>query len=134
MTVDELTADIRHEEKIILKENADKKFLEDNIRFLENNISRDGLSVKDFAKHLGMSRTAYYNRMKEITRLSPIEFIRQMRIKKALQLIDNGEKSITEVAYRTGFNDPKYFSRCFKTEMGMSPSAYISVKNGQDKV
>ena len=134
MTVDELTTNTRYEEKIKLKENNDKKFLEKNIRFLEENISKDGLSVEDFARNLGMSRTAYYNKMKELTGLSPIEFIRQMRIKKALQLIDNGEKSITEVAYRTGFNDPKYFSRCFKTEMGMSPSAYISVKNGQDKV
>ena len=131
MTVDELTADIRHEEKIILKENADKKFLEDNIRFLENNISKDGLSVEDFAKHLGMSRTAYYNRMKEITKLSPIEFIRQIRIKKAMQLIDNGERSVTDVAYRTGFNDPKYFSRCFKAEIGISPSAYIKTKDDE---
>ena len=67
--------------------------------------------------------------MKELTGLSPIEFIRQIRIKKALRLMDDGETSITEVAYKTGFNDPKYFSRCFKAEMGMSPSAYLNEKD-----
>lgn len=129
MTVDELTADIKREEKIALKEEEDKGFLEANIRYLEDNISKDGLTVENFARHLGMSRTAYYNRMKELTGLSPIEFIRQIRIKKALRLMDDGETSITEVAYKTGFNDPKYFSRCFKAEMGMSPSAYLNEKD-----
>ena len=90
--------------------------------------SKDGLAVENFARHLGMSRTAYYNRMKELTGLSPIEFIRQIRIKKALRLMDDGETSIMEVAYKTGFNDPKYFSRCFKAEMGMSPTAYLNAK------
>ena len=126
--MDELTADIKREEKIALKEEEDKGFLEANIRYLEDNISKDGLTVENFARHLGMSRTAYYNRMKELTGLSPIEFIRQIRIKKALRLMDDGETSITEVAYKTGFNDPKYFSRCFKAEMGMSPTAYLNEK------
>lgn len=128
MTVDELTADMRHKDNQRLKEVADKDFIESNIRFLEENISKDKLAVDDFARHLGMSRTAYYNKMKDLTGLSPIEFIRQLRIKKALQLIDNGERSISEVAYKTGFNDPKYFSRCFKSEIGISPSVYISSK------
>lgn len=128
MTVDELTADIKHKEKIFLKEEADKSFLQANISYLEVNISKDGLAVENFARHLGMSRTAYYNRMKELTGLSPIEFIRQIRIKKALRLMDDGETSIMEVAYKTGFNDPKYFSRCFKAEMGMSPTAYLNAK------
>lgn len=128
MTVDELTAEMRHKEELRLDEDVDKRFIEANIRFLEQNISKDKLAVDDFARQLGMSRTAYYNKMKELTGLSPIEFIRQMRIKKALQLIDHGERSISEVAYKTGFNDPKYFSRCFKSEVGMSPTAYISSK------
>ena len=133
MTVDGLASNMSvGEEKLQLKEDADKTFIETNIRFLEDNISKEKLAVDDFARHLGMSRTAYYNKMKELTGLSPIEFIRQLRIKKALRLIDKGECSISEVAYKTGFNDPKYFSRCFKSEMGMSPSAYISSLS-QDK-
>lgn len=133
MTVDELTVDIKQRDKNILKADNDRIFLEENIRFLEDNISKDGLAVEDFARQLGMSRTAYYNRMKKLTGLSPIEFIRQIRIKKALRLIDGGERSITEVAYKTGFNDPKYFSRCFKAEMGMSPTAYINGKTGTER-
>lgn len=83
------------------------------------------MSIDDFARHLGMSRTSYYHRMKELTGLSPVEFIKQIRIKKALRLLKNDQLSITEVAYEVGFSDPKYFSRCFKAEMGMAPSAYM---------
>lgn len=129
MTVEELTANIKNEEKLKLKEDSDKKFLETNIRFLEDHIASKDLSIDDFARHLGMSRTAYYNRMKELTGLSPVEFIKQIRIKKALWLLKNGKLSITEVAYEVGFNDPKYFSRCFKAEMGMAPSAYMQTND-----
>ena len=129
MTVEELTANIKNEEKLKLKENDDKKFLETNIRFLEDHIASKELSIDDFARHLGMSRTAYYNRMKELTGLPPVEFVKQIRIKKALWLLKNGKHSITEVAYEVGFNDPKYFSRCFKAEMGMAPSAYLQTND-----
>ena len=65
--------------------------------------------------------------------LSPVDFIKQMRIKKALKLLDEGGLSIAEVAYRVGFSDPKYFSRCFKAEMNITPSQYIeSRKAGQE--
>lgn len=95
-------------------------------------MSKEKLMVDDFACYLGMSRTAYYNKMKELTGLSPVEFIRQLRIKKALLLMEDGGYTITEVAYMTGFNDPKYFSRCFKAEMGMSPTAYAAEKDGKE--
>lgn len=133
MTVEELTADIKTEEKLKLKEDDDKKFLDTNIRFLEDHIASKDLSIDDFARHLGMSRTSYYHRMKELTGLSPVEFIKQIRIKKALRLLKNDQLSITEVAYEVGFSDPKYFSRCFKAEMGMAPSAYIH-NSEKDKV
>lgn len=132
MTVDELAEEMRTGEKLQVKEDGDKDFLEKNIRFLESNMSKEKLMVDDFARHLGMSRTAYYNKMKELTGLSPVEFIRQLRIKKALLLMEDGGYTITEVAYMTGFNDPKYFSRCFKAEMGMSPTAYAAEKDGKE--
>lgn len=132
MTVDELAEEMRSGVKLQVKEDTDKDFLEKNIRFLENNMSKEKLMVDDFACYLGMSRTAYYNKMKELTGLSPVEFIRQLRIKKALLLMEDGGYTITEVAYMTGFNDPKYFSRCFKAEMGMSPTAYAAEKDGKE--
>lgn len=103
-----------------------KEFIEKSMQFLEQNIDNPDLMIENFARHLGMSRTSYYNRMKEVAGVSPVEFVRQMRIKRALKYLENGGLTISEVAYRTGFSDPKYFSRCFKAEMGMTPSQYAA--------
>lgn len=129
MTVDQLTADMHQQAQAIVQEASEKEFLEENIRFLEENLQNENLLINDFAHHLGMSRTAYYNRMKEITGLSPIEFIRQIRIKKALPLLTKKHMPIAEAAYHVGFTDPKYFSRCFRTEMGISPTEYLKSEN-----
>lgn len=113
-------------------DKADKeRFLEASIRFLTNNIDNPDLMVEDFARHMGMSRTAYYNRMKETAGVPPIDFIRQMRIKRALKLLETGKYTISEVAYMSGFADPKYFSRCFKAEMSMTPSQYAEKSKGK---
>lgn len=109
---------------------ADKRssdFLAASIQFLNQNIDNPDITIDDFARHLGMSRTAYYQQMKQLTGLAPVDFVKQMRIKKALQLLDAG-LTVTEAAYRVGFADPKYFSRCFKSEMNLTPSQYLKEK------
>lgn len=110
-------------------DERDRLFIEQSVKFLNDNIDNTSLVVEDFARNLGMSRTAYYNRMKQITGLSPVDFIKQMRIKMALRLLDKGDMTIADVAYRVGFKDPKYFSRCFKAEMDMTPTQYLESKN-----
>lgn len=128
LTVDRLSNDIPHITKNESPDNKpeQQKFLEASIEFLNKNIDNPNLIVEDFARHLGMSRTAYYNRMKEVTGVSPIDFIRQMRIKRALKHLETDNLFISEVAYMVGYSDPKYFSRCFKAEMGMTPSQYLT--------
>lgn len=111
--------------------DKDSAFIEQSIEFLNANLDNPSLVVEDFARHLGMSRTAYYTKMKQITGLSPVDFIKQMRIKKALKLLDEGAMPITEIAYRVGFADPKYFSRCFKAEMEMTPTQYIERRESE---
>lgn len=107
-------------------EDADTRFIERIVSFLDKNIDNPDLVVEDFARELHLSRTTFYNRMRQITGCSPVEFIRQLRIKRALKLLENEQLSISEVAYLTGFTDPKYFSRCFKAEMGVTPSRYAA--------
>ena len=106
-------------------EDKDRRFLDDSAAFIAANIDNPDLVVEDLARNSGMSRTAYYTRLKQITGLTPVDFIKQMRIKKALKLLESGSLSVTEVAYGVGFTDPKYFSRCFKAEMDMTPTQYI---------
>ena len=116
--------DSRNRKTISSLKDDDSLFIEASLKFLDNNIDNAELVVEDFARHLGMSRTAYYNRMKEVYGVSPVDFIRQMRINRALKYLENDNYTISEVAYMVGFTDPKYFSRCFKAEMNMTPSQY----------
>ena len=81
-------------------------------------------AIDEFALNLGMGRTAFYQKLKSLTGLSPIDFVREMRIKRAKQLVESGEYNVSTIAYMTGFNDPKYFSKCFKKRYGVSPSEY----------
>ena len=62
------------------------------------------------------------------TGLSPVDFVCEIRVKRAAQLIDSGEFTFSQVAYMCGFNDPKYFTKCFKKKMGSTPSEYSEEK------
>ncbi len=102
----------------------DKQFLEQLISFMEDNISNSELAVDDIANALAMGRTVFYKKVKSILGISPIDFISEIRIKRAIQLLDSGEQNISQIAFLTGFDDPKYFSRCFKKQVGVTPTQY----------
>ena len=73
---------------------------------------------------MGMGRTVFFNKLKSLTGLSPVEFIREMRIKRAAQLLEERRYNITEVTYMVGMNDSRYFAKCFKNTYGVTPSEY----------
>ena len=140
MTVDNMSRDYQatHAEETSVADDEEarrRRFIEESVSYLNENLDNPALVVEDLARNAAMSRTAYFNRMKEITGLSPVDFIKQMRIKRAMSLLDDGYITIADVAYRVGFTDPKYFSRCFKAEMGMTPTQYLdSRKELPDKL
>ena len=100
----------------------DEKFMQQVMEVMEKQMDNPEFTIDKFAQELGMGRTVFYQKLKAIIGLSPVDFIREMRIKRAKQLIDSGEYNVSTVAYMTGFNDPKYFSKCFKKQFGVSPS------------
>ncbi|MBO5768930.1 MAG: response regulator, partial [Bacteroidales bacterium] len=104
---------------------ADEIFLQELMAFMEQHMDDADFTIEDFATALSMGRTTFYNKLKATTGLSPVDFVLQIRIKRAIQLMQTRNFSIAEVAYRTGFNDPKYFSRCFKKFHGESPSVFM---------
>ena len=114
-------------------EDYDKEFLNKFMEFFKENISQSDLIIEDFANALNMSRTAFYCKMKSIVGVPPVDFIKQLRIKRAIQLFNAGETSISQVAYLTGFSDPKYFSKCFSAEMNESPSKYLLKNKKHDQ-
>jgi len=71
-----------------------------------------------------MSRVNLYKKMLAITSKSPIEFIRIIRLKRSVQLLEKSQLSISEIAYEVGFNTPRYFSKYFKEEYKLTPSEY----------
>lgn len=88
------------------------------------------LSIDDLAVQMNLGRTAFYAKVKGVTGYSPAEFIKIVRMKEAAKLLLEGNLNISEIAFQVGINDPFYFSRCFKSQFGVSPSAY---KKGKRK-
>lgn len=112
--------------------SLDEKLIEKAIKYVEDNISRSDLSVEELSRELGMSRVHLYKKMLQITGKTPIEFIRVIRLKRAAQLLRDSQLHVSEIAFQVGFNNPKYFSRYFKEEFGVLPSAYQE-KNENNK-
>ena len=102
----------------------DEQFMKKVMAYMEEQMDNAELTIDEFAEQLMLSRTIFYRKLKSIVGLTPVDFIREIRIKRAVQLIDSDEYNFSQVAYMTGFNDPKYFSKCFKKVIGITPVSY----------
>ena len=103
---------------------ADQCFMDRLLELMEKNMDNGELVVDDLVRELAVSRSVFFKKLKMLTGLAPIEFIKEMRINRAAQLIDTGEFTMTQISYMVGINDPRYFSKCFKQKMGMTPTDY----------
>ena len=102
----------------------DEDFLK-KVRFeIEKNIDDSNFMVEDLALAMAMSRTVFFKKIKSLTGLAPIEFIRDIRVKYGAKLIKTENYTIKEVAYMVGITDSKYFTQCFKKVFGVTPSEY----------
>lgn len=99
-------------------------FLQKLNRFMMENMDNNELSVDDLVKEMALGRTVFFNKLKGLTGLSPVEYIRDVRIKRAAELLLDGRYNITEVTYMVGLNDSRYFAKCFKTAYGVTPTEY----------
>lgn len=117
---------LQQEEKQPLPEvsSIDHKFLEKLMSLMEKHMDNGELMVDDLVREVAVSRSVFFKKLKTLTGLSPIEFIKEIRIKRAAQLIETGEYNMTQIAYMVGINDPRYFSKCFKSKFGMTPTEY----------
>jgi len=112
-------------EEQIVKTNT---FLEEVIALVELNLTNDDFNVNVLSREVGVSRTVLYRKLKQLTGLNLIEFIKFIRLRKAAQLLkQDNELTISEIAYQVGFSDPKYFSKSFKTLYKMSPKEYTNI-------
>lgn len=105
--------------------SADELFLERLQKVLDEHLTNSEFSASVFCEAMGVSRMQLHRKMKALTGYSTTEFIRNQRLKLAKQLIEQDKISISEVGYTVGFNDPSYFSKCFKQEFGQSPTDFL---------
>ena len=105
--------------------DKDKEFADKLAETLTSHLSDPDFSIDDFASMMGLGRTVFYRKVKGVTGYSPNEYIRIMRMKKAVELLSEGKYTVSEVAYQIGMNDPFYFSKCFKAQFGVPPSSYL---------
>lgn len=106
-------------------DSNNEKFIKKLIKIIENSMDDNLLSVEYLASEVGMSRANLYRKLQAILNDTPVNFIKTIRLKRAAQLLKKNTMYISEVAYMTGFNNQKYFGKCFSKEYGMSPTEYI---------
>jgi AraC-like DNA-binding protein len=99
------------------------EFIERFNRCIEERLSDSSLSVEDIGQELGLSRVQLYRKVKAMTGKTPVEIIREERLKRAKILIEDASISVSEIAYRVGFSSPSYFTKCYKSFYGKAPSA-----------
>lgn len=100
----------------------DKNFIEKVLLHINKNIGNPDLNVESLASNLNLSRSQFYRKIKALTNLTANEFIRNIRLQRAKQLIESGNTNITDVCFKVGFSSPSYFTKCFKNYFGILPT------------
>ncbi len=117
--------DIKLEPKDIAITSADETFLNRALEIIENQMENSEFEVRDFQDEMGMSRMQLFRKIKALTDYSPSEFIRNLRLKRAAQLMEKNYGNVAQITYKVGFNNLSYFAKCFKDLFEISPSEYL---------
>ncbi len=107
-------------------ESSDQRLLRTALEIVEKNISDPDFNVEKMAEEMAMSRANLHRKLKTITGFAPSDFIRNVRLKRAANLLRNHADSVAQIGFSVGFEDQSYFSKAFKREFGVSPSEYRS--------
>lgn len=106
--------------------SVDEQLLKKAFKIVEDNISNEQFDIPFFCDELGVSRTMLFTKIKAWTNFTPNDFIQEIRMKRAIQLLEQNKINISQISYKVGFKNPKYFSKCFQKKYGSTPSQYQS--------
>ena len=120
----DLNDDTHNTECINCSTDLDWKFIASIKKNVEDNMDNPSFTIDVLCTLLNMSRTSFYNKLKALTDQAPGDYVRLIRLKRAMQLLKEQKYTITEVAEMTGFSDAKYFREVFKKHFNVSPSQY----------
>lgn len=104
--------------------DADKEMMATLMAFINDHLDEEGLKIEELADAVNLGRTVFYGKIKALVGMTPSDFLRRMRMQRAEELIVKTRMNFSEIAFKVGFSDPKYFTKCFKKEIGMTPSEY----------
>lgn len=124
--------DIHTTRLAICTSDKDKEFADKLHAVMEENLDNAQFTIDEFASIMGLGRTVFYRKVRGVTGYSPNEYIRIVRMKKAVELLKENRYTVAEVSYRVGINDPFYFSKCFKQQFGVAPSVYFRGKEEEE--
>ena len=116
-------AEISVEEPLQIS-NQDHKFMFQVIKLVKDNVSKTDFSVEELGKLMYMSRASFFNKLKDLTGVSPVVFIRDIRLNEAAEMLKNEDMLIKEICFEVGFSDLKYFGKCFKAKFNYTPAEY----------
>lgn len=117
------------EVKVPETESSDEKFVRKALELIEANLSNTEFSVEILAENLNVSRVGLYKKIFGLTGMSPSEFIRDIRLKRAAKMLEDTGLTVAEVAYSVGYNNPKAFSKFFKEKWGHNPTDFRKIKS-----
>jgi AraC-like DNA-binding protein len=100
----------------------DDVFLNKVMTAVEQHIEDERFHIDELSALVGMSRKQLHRKLTALTNQAPGEFIRYIRLHRAMDLLQKGAGTVSEVAYRVGFSDPSYFSKCFRQQFGNAPT------------
>lgn len=121
---EKFSSDVTAVRPFISATDKDKAFADKLAQVVNANMTNSDFGVDEFASAMSLGRTILYRKVKGVTGYTPKEYLRVVRMKKAAELLLNADVNVSEAAYAVGMSDPYYFSKCFKQQFGMSPSAY----------
>ena len=106
-------------------QNMDDLFMKKFIHMIEENYADAEFNIEKGSEKLGLSRVHLYRKVKELSGITPVEFLRSFRLKRAVAMLRERSYTVSEVAYSTGFGSPAYFSKCFKSAYQITPSEFV---------
>ena len=107
----------------------DDEFINNMVKTVEENLQNPNFTIDDLAQAMNLSRTVFYRKVKSLLGVSPVDFVKNMRVKRAGQLLEQNEFSIAEIGYMSGFSTPQYFNKVFKETMSCTPKEYKQRSN-----
>ena len=104
--------------------DSDKEMMNQLLDYIDQNIANPDLKIEDLASAVCLGRTVFYNKVKTLVGMSPVELLRHIRIQRAEEMVAKSNEPFSQIAYAVGFSDSRYFGKCFKKQTGLTPSDY----------